>query len=85
MSNRTVIVDNNTWNNTHIATVGKFLQSNEEDGYEIAQQLDADYVLMFFGGYSNNGGDDFSKFLWFVRIGASAFSDIIEEEFYKDG
>jgi dolichyl-diphosphooligosaccharide--protein glycosyltransferase len=36
MSNRTVIVDNNTWNNTHIATVGKFLQSNEEDGYEIA-------------------------------------------------
>ena len=36
MSNRTVIVDNNTWNNTHIATVGKFLASNEEDGYEIA-------------------------------------------------
>ncbi len=22
MSNRTVMVDNNTWNNTHIATVG---------------------------------------------------------------
>jgi dolichyl-diphosphooligosaccharide--protein glycosyltransferase len=36
MSNRTVIVDNNTWNNTHIATVGKFLQSSEEAGYEIA-------------------------------------------------
>ena len=23
MANRTVLVDNNTWNNTHIATVGK--------------------------------------------------------------
>jgi hypothetical protein len=23
MANRTVIVDNNTWNNTHIATVGR--------------------------------------------------------------
>ena len=23
MGNRTVIVDNNTWNNTHIATVGR--------------------------------------------------------------
>ena len=40
---------------------------------------------MFFGGYANNGGDDFSKFLWFVRIAASAFPDIVEEEFYKDG
>jgi hypothetical protein len=47
--------------------------------------LDANYVLVFFGGYANNGGDDFSKFLWFVRIAASAFSDIEEEDFYKDG
>ena len=27
MGNRTVIVDNNTWNNTHIATVGRVGQS----------------------------------------------------------
>jgi dolichyl-diphosphooligosaccharide--protein glycosyltransferase len=33
MSNRTVIVDNNTWNNTHIATVAKALVSDEETGY----------------------------------------------------
>ncbi|KAF1772160.1 Oligosaccharyl transferase, STT3 subunit [Phytophthora cactorum] len=31
MANRTVIVDNNTWNNTHIATVGRALASSEED------------------------------------------------------
>lgn len=30
MGNRTVIVDNNTWNNTHIATVGRV----EYDWYE---------------------------------------------------
>jgi len=30
MSNRTVIVDNNTWNNTHIATVGLAMSSPEE-------------------------------------------------------
>jgi dolichyl-diphosphooligosaccharide--protein glycosyltransferase len=23
MANRTILVDNNTWNNTHIATVGR--------------------------------------------------------------
>ena len=28
MGNRTVIVDNNTWNNTHIATVGRVLISS---------------------------------------------------------
>jgi len=30
MSNRTVIVDNNTWNNTHIATVGLAMASPED-------------------------------------------------------
>jgi asparagine N-glycosylation enzyme membrane subunit Stt3 len=37
MSNRTVLVDNNTWNNTHIATVGRVLVSKEEDAYPILQ------------------------------------------------
>jgi len=35
MSNRTVIVDNNTWNNTHIATVGLAMTSDEDEAYEI--------------------------------------------------
>jgi hypothetical protein len=29
MANRTIIVDNNTWNNTHIATVGRAMSSPE--------------------------------------------------------
>lgn len=85
MSNRTVIVDNNTWNNTHIATVGKFLASNEEDGIKIARQLDADYVLVIFGGMAHYGGDDLTKFLWFVRIAGGVFPELNEQDFYKEG
>jgi len=85
MSNRTVIVDNNTWNNTHIATVGKALISDEETGYQIARSLDAKYVLVYFGGgQSMNTGDDMGKFLWFVRIAASVFPGIVEETYYNE-
>lgn len=68
MANRTVLVDNNTWNNTHIATVGKAFASTEEEGYNIAKFLGADYVLVIFGGMTNFSGDDISKFLWMIRI-----------------
>ena len=68
MANRTVLVDNNTWNNTHIATVGMALASSEEDGYNVARFLGADYMLVIFGGMTNFSGDDISKFLWMIRI-----------------
>lgn len=80
MANRTCLVDNNTWNNTHIATVGKeiyltisyfpgrAMSSTEEDAYPIMVQLDVDYVLVIFGGVIGYSGDDINKFLWMVRI-----------------
>jgi dolichyl-diphosphooligosaccharide--protein glycosyltransferase len=68
MANRTVIVDNNTWNNTHIATVGRAMASNEDDAYEIMKKLDVDYVLVIFGGVSGYSSDDINKFLWMVRL-----------------
>ena len=71
MANRTVLVDNNTWNNTHIATVGKAFASSEDVAYEIMQKLDVDYVLVIFGGLTGYSGDDINKFLWMVRIGGS--------------
>jgi len=82
MSNRTVIVDNNTWNNTHIATVGKVLISDEDEGYEVAKKLDANYVMVHFGGYVGNPSDDYSKFLWFVRIANSVWPEIEETDYY---
>jgi dolichyl-diphosphooligosaccharide--protein glycosyltransferase len=85
MSNRTVLVDNNTWNNTHIATVGKTFASPEPEAYKIARSLDADYVLVIFGGMSNYSGDDISKFLWMVRIAAGVFPQVKENNFYSKG
>ena len=51
MANRTVIVDNNTWNNTHIATVGRAMSSPERKAWHIYRSLDVDYVLVVFGGF----------------------------------
>merc|ERR1719427_199496 len=42
MANRTILVDNNTWNNTHISRVGQAMASTEENAYEIMRELDVD-------------------------------------------
>lgn len=68
MADRPTLVDNNTWNNTHIATVGKAMSSREEVSYPIMKQHEVDYVLVVFGGLLGYSGDDINKFLWMVRI-----------------
>ncbi|VDK42773.1 unnamed protein product [Anisakis simplex] len=84
MANRTVIVDNNTWNNTHISRVGQAMSSKEEDAYEIIRELDVDYVLVIFGGVTGYSSDDINKFLWMVRIGGSTAegSHIKESDYF---
>ncbi len=85
MGNRTVLVDNNTWNNTHIATVGRAMSSTEEDAAPIMESLDVDYVLAIFGGYTGYSGDDINKFLWMVRIGGGVFPHIKEPDYFANG
>ena len=85
MANRTVLADGNTWNNTHIATIGKAFASTEEEGYKIARQLDADYVLIIFGGLSYYSGDDVSKFIWMIRIAQGVYPEVIEQNFFANG
>ncbi len=80
MANRTVLVDNNTWNNTHIATVGRALASTEEQAYPIFESLDVDYVLVIFGGMTGYSSDDINKFLWPVRIGSGVFPNDMPNE-----
>jgi len=82
MANRTVLVDNNTWNNTHIATVGKAMSSNETVAYQIMRELDVDYVLVIFGGVVGYSGDDINKFLWMVRIAAGVYPEIVEKDYF---
>eukprot|EP00698_Gefionella_okellyi_P007423 TRINITY_DN180_c0_g1_i1.p1 TRINITY_DN180_c0_g1~~TRINITY_DN180_c0_g1_i1.p1 ORF type:complete len:745 (-),score=182.80 TRINITY_DN180_c0_g1_i1:412-2646(-) len=82
MANRTIIVDNNTWNNTHIATVGRAMSANESAAYEVMTFLDVDYVLVIFGGLTGYASDDINKFLWMVRIGGSVYPWIKEADYY---
>jgi len=84
MANRTIIVDNNTWNNTHISRVGQAMASTEDKAYEIMRELDVDYVLVIFGGLTGYSSDDINKFLWMVRIGGSTpeGAHIKESDYY---
>ncbi|CDS11103.1 Putative Dolichyl-diphosphooligosaccharide-FT protein glycosyltransferase [Lichtheimia ramosa] len=82
MADRPTLVDNNTWNNTHIATVGRAMSSGEEDAYEIMQKHDVDYVLVIFGGLLGYSGDDINKYLWMIRIAEGVWPDKIKEANY---
>lgn len=82
MANRTTLVDNNTWNNSHIALVGKAMSSTEPKAYEIMKMLDVNYVLVIFGGVIGFSGDDINKFLWMVRIAEGEHPQDIRESDY---
>ena len=82
MGNRTVLVDNNTWNNSHIALVGKAMSSNETEAFKIMTMLDVDYILVIFGGMIGYSGDDINKFLWMVRIAEGEHPKDIREQDY---
>ncbi|KAE9373144.1 glycosyltransferase family 66 protein [Stipitochalara longipes BDJ] len=85
MADRPTLVDNNTWNNTHIATVGKAMSSREEVSYPIMRQHEVDYVLVVFGGLLGYSGDDINKFLWMVRIAEGIWPDEVRErDFFTD-
>ncbi|KAL7260005.1 hypothetical protein ACSBR1_005796 [Camellia fascicularis] len=82
MANHTVIVDNNTWNNTHIATVGTAMSSPERLSYFGEQNN----ILKFdFTGLIGYPIDDINKFLWMVCIGGGVFPHIKEPDYLRDG
>ncbi|EFJ43283.1 hypothetical protein VOLCADRAFT_66117 [Volvox carteri f. nagariensis] len=81
MANRTVIVDNNTWNTSHIATVGRAMSSSEAKAWSIYRSLDVDYVFVVFGGLVGYPSDDINKFLWMVRIGGGVYPEIKEPDY----
>ncbi|KAF2674587.1 putative oligosaccharyl transferase subunit [Microthyrium microscopicum] len=83
MADRPTLVDNNTWNNTHIATVGKAMASREEVSYPIMRQHEVDYVLVVYGGLLGYSGDDINKFLWMIRIAEGIWpKEVKERDFF---
>ncbi|KAF8308339.1 oligosaccharyl transferase STT3 subunit [Clavulina sp. PMI_390] len=81
-ADRPTLVDNNTWNNTHIATVGKAMSLSEEVAYPILRKHDVSYVLVIFGGLIGYSGDDINKFLWMIRIAQGVWPDEVKENEY---
>lgn len=79
LADRPTLVDNNTWNNTHIATVGKAMASSEERAYPILRKHDVDYVLIIYGGLIGFSGDDLNKFLWMIRISQGVWPNEVHE------
>ncbi len=82
MADRPTLVDNNTWNNTHIATVGKAMASPEDKALPILKKHDVDYVLIIFGGLLGYSGDDINKYLWMIRIAQGVWPNEIRESDY---
>ena len=48
MANRTILVDNNTWNNTHISRVGQAMASPEEHSYTIMKVCGMTHITKSF-------------------------------------
>lgn len=81
MANRTVLADNNTWNNRHIATIALAFASDEQRAAAIMQELDVDYVFVVFGGVSRHQSDDLNKFLWMVRIASGVYPTVQQSDY----
>lgn len=80
LGNKTSLADNATINQTRIATIAKMFIDQKENGVKIAQDLKADYIIVYVVGqrfsgvngtafYTLGSGGDESKKQWFMRIG----------------
>jgi dolichyl-diphosphooligosaccharide--protein glycosyltransferase len=68
--------DGNTNNFTHIGIIGMTMSSPEAQSWQVARTMEADYMLVIFGGASQYSGDDINKFLWMPRIANQTFTNI---------
>lgn len=85
MSDRPTIVDNNTWNTTHIGHVGRIMASDEQRASDLLADLSVSYILIMSGVNSGYAGDDMNKFLWMVRISSGCWPDEIKESDFVSG
>ncbi|MGQ0794746.1 MAG: STT3 domain-containing protein [Nitrosopumilaceae archaeon] len=90
LGERTTLADNATISTDRIVTMAQMLLSSPDKGWEILQQLDADYVLVYVVGqkfvsndgefYILGGGGDESKKQWFMRIAGENQSQFLEND-----
>jgi len=91
LGNKTTLADNATINQTRIQTIAKMLMSEPETATQIAQDLKADYILVYIVADRHNGpngnsfytlgsGGDESKKQWFIKIGGFKEKDYVEDD-----
>jgi dolichyl-diphosphooligosaccharide--protein glycosyltransferase len=91
LGNKTTLADNATINQTRIQTIAKMLMSEPETATQIAQDLKADYILVYIVADRHNGpngnsfytlgsGGDESKKQWFMKIGGFNERDYVEDD-----
>jgi dolichyl-diphosphooligosaccharide---protein glycosyltransferase len=91
LGNKTTLADNATINQTRIQTIAKMLMSEQETATQIAQDLKADYILVYIVADRHNGpngnsfytlgsGGDESKKQWFMKIGGFNERDYVEDD-----
>jgi len=92
MSERTTLVDNATIDSKQIQKVANILLSPPDDAWNMLQETDSDYVMIFVAGqkfsssdknllYLLDGGGDESKKMWFMKI-----ADVpVEKYLHSDG
>jgi len=91
LGNKTTLADNATINQTRIQTIAKMLMSEPETATLIAQDLKADYILVYIVADRHNGpngnsfytlgsGGDESKKQWFMKIGGFKERDFVEDD-----
>jgi dolichyl-diphosphooligosaccharide--protein glycosyltransferase len=85
MAGRTVFVDGNTNNFTHLSTIGLIALSPEKTAWEIARAMDADYIVVVFGGVAGFAGDDLNKAPWLVSGIRESFPNMTAEMFDTQG
>lgn len=90
LGERISLADNATLFSDRIAKIAKMLLSPPDQGWEILQELDADYVLVYVVGqkfvsddqeyYILGGGGDESKKQWFMAIAREDSSKFIQND-----
>ncbi|MGA9150889.1 MAG: STT3 domain-containing protein [Candidatus Nitrosopolaris sp.] len=89
LGNKTSLADNATINQTRIATIAKMFIDQKENGIKIAQDLKADYIVVYVVAqrftltngtsfYVLGSGGDESKKQWFMRIGGFDTTDYLQ-------
>ena len=85
VGNVTTVNDNNTHNSKRMGLTGMALmQTNEIYSAKIFRELEADYVLVYFGFLLTGFGGDEGKWPWMIRICNEHYEEYLDDGLEED-